>query len=370
MKPILDTTPGLPDLLQKALEIFGTGGETAKVAPLFADGSDRKFFRISCGASSFIALVSPRVKEGTTDENDSYLLIGRHLYSQRVPAPRMVYADARTGRFLLEDAGDLHLQRFALSHRVNLERIYGHVIRMLAALHRRAPEGFHPDFCFDTVLYDPPFVYERELDYFRRSFLNGYLGLAIAAEDLRPDFENLADAAGVSRSRFVLHRDFQSRNIMVSRGSLRLLDFQGMRFGPPAYDLASLLIDPYVQIPPRLQERLTGMYWSAAGRFLGCTSAEFLKKFAAVRLCRNLQILGAFGFLGIVKGKKHFLEYIPPAWEQLLLHLRGSCRGMLPRLEGVVSDIQRMAEAGAGRPGGRSVLAPGFSPPVPKIRFR
>ena len=75
------------------------------------------------------------------------------------------------------------------------------------------------------------------------------LGLEIDPDELRPDFEALAEAAGVVKSSLVFHRDFQSRNIMVCRAGLWLLDFQGMRFGPPAYDLASLLIDPYVSIP-------------------------------------------------------------------------------------------------------------------------
>jgi aminoglycoside/choline kinase family phosphotransferase len=341
MKTVLDTTPGLRDLLGKALEISGVQGQTTHIAPLFGDGSDRRFFRIRCGLSSLIALISPRAKENIVDENDSYLLIGRHLFSHRLPVPRIFYADPGIGHFLLEDVGDLHLQRFALSHRSNLEPIYSHVVKMLAALHRRVPEGFRGEFCFDTVLYDPSFVYERELEYFRKSFLNGYLGLETAAEDLRPDFESLADAAGVNHRLFVFHRDFQSRNIMVSSGMLRLLDFQGMRFGPPEYDLASLLIDPYVQLASRLQEKLTGMYWAAAGRFLGCTRGEFLRRFEALRLCRNMQMLGAFGYLGIVKGKRQFLNYIPPAWEQLLLQLRGSRGGMFPRLERVIADMRR-----------------------------
>ncbi len=103
-----------------------------------------------------------------------------------------------------------------------------------------------------SSLYDPSFVYERELEYFRKSFVNGFLGLEIAPDELRPDFESAGGGGGRWKSSLVFHRDFQSRNIMVCRARLWLLDFQGMRFGPPAYDLASLLIDPYVRIPGRI----------------------------------------------------------------------------------------------------------------------
>ena len=99
---------GLDDLLEKAASLLGAC-DNARVTPLCGDGSDRKFFRIFCGSGSLIGLISPRrVKAPLTDENDSYLLIGNHLRSRGLPAPRILYADTGEGRFLLEDAGDLH----------------------------------------------------------------------------------------------------------------------------------------------------------------------------------------------------------------------------------------------------------------------
>jgi len=340
VKSIFHNLPGLDDLLEMAQTISGTF-EKIRVSPFFGDGSERKFFRIYCGSSSLVGLISPRVRKDSTDENDSYLLIGNHLHSKGLPVPRILYADAREGRFLLEDAGDLHLQNFVQSRRANLESIYSHVVTMLGALHRKAPNGFEPGFCFDMALYDPSFVYERELEYFRESFVNGCLGFEIAPDDLRPDFEALAEAAGVHKSSLVFHRDFQSRNIMVCRARLWLLDFQGMRFGPPAYDLASLLIDPYVRVPEGLQAGLVSMYWSSAGKYLGATKGDFIRKFEAVRLARNLQMLGAFGFLGVTKNKRQFLCYIPFAFEQLVRHLPKFGRTQFPRLEKVVSAIRR-----------------------------
>jgi N-acetylmuramate 1-kinase len=335
-----ESMPGIGLLAEKAREISGFKRAIPRVEPLCGDGSDRKFFRISSGSFSYVGLLSPRTRLDRVDENDSYLSIGRHLHSKGIQVPRFIYADPQQGHFLLEDAGDLHLQRFVLSNRSNLEKNYRHVLHMLVAMHRRSAEGFLPQFCFDTALYDPDFVYERELEYFRKSFLVGFLGSEVGPDELRSDFETLADEAGSRQLRFVFHRDFQSRNIMVHRNKLWLIDFQGMRFGPPAYDLASLLMDPYVMLPSRLQEKLVWMYWSAAGRFLDCSCGEFLKTYNAVRLCRNLQILGAFGFLGIVKGKRYFLDHIPWAWGQLREWLQGACRGKYPKLEKLVNRVR------------------------------
>jgi hypothetical protein len=333
---------GIEVLAEKACEISGFDGPSPRVEPLCGDGSDRRFFRIFSGKSSFVGLISPRTRD-SVDENDSYLNIGRHLHSRGVPVPRIFYADPQRGHFLIQDAGDLHFQKFALHRRSNLEKNYGHVLRMLVSLHENAVEGFLPRFCFDKALYDPAFVYERELEYFRKSFLVGYLGMETGPEDLRSDFEAMAEEAGSDRPHFVFHRDFQSRNIMVCRNRLWLIDFQGMRFGPPAYDLASLLVDPYVRIPSGLRKKLVRTYWLAACRFLGCSYGEFLKSYEAVGICRNLQILGAFGFLGVVKGKTAFLSYIPWAWDQLRHRLAGPCKGKYPKLEKLVARVSELA---------------------------
>jgi hypothetical protein len=335
-----DDFPGLEELVERAGIISGVS-QNVRVAPLAGDGSDRKFFRIFHPASSMIGLLSPRVKKDGVDENDSYFLIGRHLHSKGLPVPRILYADVEKGKFILEDAGDLHLQSFVRFSRTNPESVYRHVITMLGALHTRAREGFVPEFCFDAVLYDPAFVYERELEYFRESFVNGCLGLGIARAELRPDFEALAETAGVHSSSFVFHRDFQSRNIMVHRARLWLLDFQGMRFGPPAYDLASLLLDPYVKLPLRLQDKLVGAYWACAGWRQGGPKGDFIRKFEAVRLARSLQVLGAFGHLGIRKGKRQFLEYIPFAVDRLAYYILQTGQGRFPRLAKLAADIRR-----------------------------
>lgn len=310
------------------------------VTPLQGDASDRKFFRIHQGSRHYIALMSPRKTLGGIDENDSYFHIGNHLCKHKLPAPRILWSDLDEGHFLLQDVGDCHLQRHVANRRTDTHGTYRRVIRLLTRIHRLVPEGFQPDFCFDTAVYSPEFVYQRELQYFRNAFLNGYLGLEVAEEDLRHDFENLAEAAGSNGRSLVMHRDFQSRNLMVYQNRLWLLDFQGMRFGPPAYDLASVLIDPYVALPRRLQEQLCRFYWTGAVGFLGGAYQQFLASYEAVKLCRNLQVLAAYAFLGTEKGKRQFLRYIPTAWRQLDDWSRGRQGGRYPELQRTLCSIR------------------------------
>jgi hypothetical protein len=303
--------------------------------PLAGDGSQRRFFRIRDGKTSYILLVAPRQKPEVLDENDSYFLIGRHLESRKLSVPRIMWADPETGCFLLQDLGDCHLQKHARRGHVRLENLYSRAVRLLAGFHQRAAEGFEASFCFDTPLYDPPFIYERELEYFRRAFLETALGLSVPGEELQRDFECLAEAAGTYKTTQVLHRDFQSRNLMICNGRIWIIDFQGMRFGPSVYDLASLLSDPYVMLPFRLQEKLVDLYWRASrpGFPVYSSYGHFREHYRYVRLCRNLQVLGAFGNLGVNRGKTQFLQYIPAAWKQAWYWLQGPCRGQFPNLQ-------------------------------------
>jgi hypothetical protein len=114
-----------------------------------------------------------------------------------------------------------------------------------------------------------------------------------------------------------VHRDFQSQNIIIQNGQANLIDFQGMRPGLAEYDLASLLYDPYVELTEAERAELIAYY---RGRQLenGVTIDGDLD--LRLRLCamqRLMQALGAYGFLGLVKGHKHFLQHIPNALRSL-----------------------------------------------------
>ena len=137
----------------------------------------------------------------------------------------------------------------------------------------------------------------------------------------------IADELG-ARPRVLVHRDFQSQNIIVRNGQAHLIDFQGMRPGLAQYDLASLLFDPYVTFSRAECEELLADYESKRAAACQPVAPDFREIFRLCGIQRLMQALGAYGFLGLVKGNQTFLDYIPAA----LNSLRGLV-AEIPKLE-------------------------------------
>ncbi len=126
--------------------------------------------------------------------------------------------------------------------------------------------------------------------------------------------------------RSLIHRDLQSQNVMIRNGEPFLIDFQGMRFGSPFYDLGSLLCDPYVNFPNGERDELLFFYYGLSKWNLDWTT--FQNTFWEASAQRLMQALGAYGFLGQKKGLKAYLEHIPAGLHNL--HLAASQVSSLP----------------------------------------
>ena len=302
------------DLIRENTQLFGP----FHWEPLHGDGSDRAFYRVSDGKGSLVVVWCPLEDNRFPNENDSYVYMGEHLLHKGIPVPKIYGYSRAEGLTLVEDLGSVHLQEAVQSADERMIALYGQAVELLFRMQVKAAEDLDTSHCLDSPFYDPPFIIRRELEYFRWSFLEGALGLEMDPAFLKSDFSLLANRAGQVEGQAVfVHRDFQSRNLMVKGEFLYLIDFQGARLGPPHYDLASLLIDPYVQLPESIQNELLGLHSRNLSKLTGISVEDFIYRFSHVALCRNLQILAAFSFLTRRKRRRHFAQYIIPAWKGL-----------------------------------------------------
>jgi len=321
----------------------GSGDRRPELVKLKGDGSQRQWYRLKSGGNSLIMVDHGIRQTSHVTEVDAFVNLGRHLHRRQVPVPDIYFHDTFSGLVFLEDLGDNHLQQVALSMAGTSELIglYQAVIAQIINLSRLGAVGFDRSWTHQTCEYDQVLILDKECRYFLEQFLNGYLGLDIRFPHLEPEFRLLARKALQHPSTGFMHRDMQSRNIMVKDQRIFFIDFQGGRIGPLQYDLASLLIDPYVDLPRPLQARLLEDGLRMLSNAEPVDPAEFRQCYHYCTLTRNLQILGAFAFLSRVQGKKQFEQYIPAALKTLLLNLKADGSNEFPRLQAIVEETCR-----------------------------
>ena len=310
---------------------------------LKGDGSQRQWYRLKSDRGSLIMVDHGIRQTRMTTEVDAFVHLGRHLYRQQVPVPKIYFYDTFSGLVFLEDLGDDHLQQVVQStaDSSRVIRLYQSVIAQIIRLSRQGAVKFDRSWTYQTSEYDHKLILEKECRYFLEAFLNGYVGFGIRFEDLESEFKALADKALRHPSCGFMHRDMQSRNIMVKDRRIYFIDFQGGRIGPIQYDLASLLIDPYVDLPRAIQTRLLEDGLKMLSAAAPVDPDQFRDCYHYCTLTRNLQILGAFANLSRVQGKKQFEKYIPAALKTLRSNLKANDSKEFPGLTGVVEDACR-----------------------------
>ncbi|MBM4136157.1 MAG: hypothetical protein FJ241_04915 [Nitrospira sp.] len=319
------------DLSESA--ILGLKGDTDAIL-IGTGGSDRKYYRVKKNGRSAVLMQCKK------DDPDYQRHIEYTAFFQKysAPVPELIDAEPENMRAFFEDLGDLSLYSWLKCPRekVEIERIYKKVIDILVLLHTVATE--HIFEC--PLLQGRVFDYDHlrwETSYFLERFIEGIKNIKIKnLPALHDEFHRLALKVD-SFPKTIIHRDFQSQNIMITKGKIpRLLDYQSARIGPPAYDVVSILWDPYYQMDDILRERLLEYYISkmeiippnpaespltplwkrgAGGDLIrgqeGIFEKDFIETILPCRLQRHMQALGAYGFLSKIKGKPYFLKYVP-----------------------------------------------------------
>ncbi|KPJ99215.1 MAG: hypothetical protein AMJ60_05725 [Desulfobacterales bacterium SG8_35] len=303
-------------------EGFVGNSENLALTPLAGDGSSRMFFKITTGENGSFCGVMPaneNTKKGLAEALAAFN-IGSHLKKRGIPVPAIHSFDPENGFILFEDLGETLLyDELERNKKKSGEHVwdqaretYKEIIELLLYMQISGSVRFDRKWCWETQRYDKKLMLEKESGYFTQAFCQDLLGIKNLPAKLSDEFKDLAGRAARQPAVYFLHRDFQSRNLMIAAGEIRVIDFQGGRLGPLGYDLASLLIDPYAQIPPQVQQELLEHYLEHLCTY-GLDDLAFLKGYKSLALQRNLQILGAFAFLAKQKQKVFFQQFIRPA---------------------------------------------------------
>ena len=241
---------------------------------------------------------------------------------------------------MLEDLGDMHLETLVKQKNNNqfTLNLYHKVIDHIIDFSTKGGQGFKENWACQTATYSKELILEKECRYFIEAFVQNYLNMDVSFQKFKTEFNHIADHALKNGITGLMHRDMQSRNIMVHNSRIYFIDFQSARIGPLQYDLASLLIDPYMHLDDQIKIDLLH-YTTRALNLTAAAKQDFLDTYQYCCLTRNLQFLGAFAFLSQIKMKKKFECYIPSAVQSLKKIVTGLDTEKIPKLSKLVQTL-------------------------------
>ena len=281
--------------------VLGSGDRIME--PASGDASFRNYWRVHKGDCTYIAMDAPPGREHT----DSFVRIAKAFRAIGLNTPEIYAREPSQGFLLIGDLGSrLYLDVLDAG---NVDRLYADALGALAIIQACGPLDGLP-------VYDGPFIY-REMELFRDWLLDRQLGLALSAQEqatIDQAFDALA-ASALEQPRVCVHRDFHSRNLMITDPpSPGILDFQDAVAGPVTYDLVSLLRDCYVAWPrERVEEWARGYFGLAlqTGILRDTQEARFLSWFDLMGAQRHLKASGIFARLNCRDAKPGYLQDIP-----------------------------------------------------------
>lgn len=316
--------PYIVKFLRELLQPKGYGGY------FFVDwagsaGSGRKFYRLRLNVKTTVILM---IWEGSDPDWDYFLEIDRLSFPM---IPKIIGYDRELGLAVVEDGGSRRCRDLLFSgiSEYKKEIVIDSILKELNNFHSiEIPQN--------SILHNRALDYEMfiwESDYFREHMSNLIPSiLALFDDNWEKEREQIAQSCD-RLSKVLIHRDFQSENIVIRNKKVSFVDIQGARFAPKEYDYASFLYDPYLY--PTLSDELRE-------KIINNLVEDNRINRDTLNLCaiqRLMQALGAYGNLSLNKGKPHYKKFVFPAFRNLEIILRN---GNYPYLKNIVDNALKL----------------------------
>jgi aminoglycoside/choline kinase family phosphotransferase len=306
---------------------------TFEILPIKKGGSDRSFSRIRLQNKSS----SIFMHYGTDVEENSYWAgSNEFLAGLEISVPQIVAQDLRQHFILMEDLGDIDLWSQRTLPWDKRRAYYYQVLTQIHRLHSFELKKNPTDLKLSPG-YGPK-LYRWEQDYFLENFVRAVCQIKLSPSFLK-DLNKELDGLIIRLQNIepcLIHRDFQSQNIMIKNDQPVLIDFQGMRLGNFFYDLGSLICDPYVSFITEERNELINFYYELKSS--DYSRNDFAIHFWEASAQRLMQALGAYGFLGLKKNKPDFLKHVYNGIRNLFLATSNT--GNLPVLHGLSQQCE------------------------------
>ena len=306
------------DLISLTLLALPDSPPPARLEAILKGGSDRCFYRLQYDEAERPSVILMTYTLARAD-NPRFVAATGRLEKLGVRVPKIYAHDEKNLCVWLEDLGSIDLHAFREESWAIREPLYQAALRQVAKLHSVNSNALTTADIAEMELSFDEDLYKWEQNYFLTHYVQDVLKRDTNADSYITSHDALHELRHylAELPRGLVHRDFQSQNVLIRNGHAWLIDYQGVRPGLAEYDLASLLLDPYVDLADSERDALLKWYAEFTARDYAALRETYLLC-AAQRL---MQAIGAYANLSRNLGKPHFAEHIPVA----LTRLEGIC---------------------------------------------
>lgn len=328
------------DIQNDLSELVRTIGMTPVVIlPIAESGSSRKYYRVKTSDASVIGTYNANV-----EENEAFFYLTEHFGKMHLPVPKLLAVNKERTCYLQSDHGDdtlfSHVQHALAAGKYDTQTVglFKQTLEQLVCFQIKGHRGLDYSKVYPVPCFDKPSVMD-DLDYFKYYFVKPHAEIVFNETRLKAEFNAFADVVCQAKNDFFMYRDFQSRNVMIDQDRPCFIDYQGGRRGPLQYDVVSLLYQVKAQMPQSLRVELLGYYKQVLTDYLDPDSVDFDRYYPYFVYLRLLQVLGAYGFRGLIQKKAHFIESIPYALKELKTWNEKYPLDAYPELQSVILQI-------------------------------
>lgn len=284
------------------------------LSPASADASFRRYFRATFDDGTLIVMDAPPRWEDCAP----FVHVAELFAAAGAHVPAVLAQDLAQGFLLLSDLGSTTYLQALNGDPDNADHLYRDAVAALIRIQLASRPGVLPEYDEALLL--------RELNLFPDWYLAKHLEAAPGPSqkaELDTIFKQILQN-NLAQPRVFVHRDYHSRNLMVTTPNPGIVDFQDAVYGPITYDLVSLFKDAYIRWD---EERILDWvirYWEEArkaGLPVAADFADFYRDFEWMGVQRHIKVLGIFARLYHRDAKAGYLRDMPLVME----YLRKAC---------------------------------------------
>lgn len=283
-----------------------------KISPASADASFRQYFRVTFADRTLIVMDAPPQHEDCRP----FIHVAKLFNAAGVHVPQVLAQDLEQGFLLLTDLGTATYLQTLNSD--NARELYGNATDALINIQQASQECELPPYDSELLM--------REMQLFQEWYIEKYLDVTLNEQQvvaLKTTLQHILKN-NLAQPRVFVHRDYHSRNLMISEPGPGILDFQDALYGPITYDLVSLFKDAYIRWEEGEILDWLIRYWEKARRSglpVHNVFADFFRDYEWMGVQRHLKVAGIFARLHLRDNKSDYLKDLP----LVLNYLRCAC---------------------------------------------